>query len=71
MSRLEQAPVSHARHSLTYAGLLTLPGARRAFGAAAVARLSFGMAGLSLLLLIHQATGSFAAARAAPSPPER
>ncbi len=62
MSRLEQAPVSHARHSLTYAGLLTLPGAGRAFGAAAVARLSFGMAGLSLLLLIHQATGSFAAA---------
>src|SRR5580692_5631796 len=62
MSRLEQAPVSHARHSLTYVGLLTLPGAGRAFGAAAVARLSFGMAGLSLLLLIHQATGSFAAA---------
>jgi hypothetical protein len=62
MSRLEQAPVSHARHSLTYAGLLTLPGAGRAFGAAAVARLSFGMAALSLLLLIHQATGSFAAA---------
>jgi len=62
MSRLEQAPVSHARPSLTYAGLLTLPGAARAFGAAAVARLSFGMAGLSLLLLIHQATGSFAAA---------
>ena len=65
MSRLEQAPVSHARHSLTYAGLLTLPGAGRAFGAAAVARLSFGMAGLSLPLLIHQATGSFAAAGAA------
>ena len=65
MSRLEQAPVSHARHPLTYAGLLRLPGARRAFGAAAVARLSFGMASLSLLLLIHQATGSFAAAGAA------
>jgi predicted MFS family arabinose efflux permease len=65
MSRLEQAPVSHAHHSLTYAGLLALPGAGRAFGAAAVARLSFGMAGLSLLLLIHQATGSFAAAGAA------
>ena len=65
MSRLEQAPVPHARPSLTYAGLLALPGARRAFGAAAVARLSFGMAGLSLLLLIHQATGSFAAAGAA------
>jgi predicted MFS family arabinose efflux permease len=65
MSRLEQAPVPPARPSLTYGGLLALPGARRAFGAAAVARLSFGMAGLSLLLLIHQATGSFAAAGAA------
>jgi predicted MFS family arabinose efflux permease len=65
MSRLEQAPVPHARHSLTYRGLLALPGALRAFGAAAVARLSFGMAGLSLLLLIHHATGSFATAGAA------
>ena len=65
MSRLEQAPVPHACHPLTYGGLLALPGARRAFGAAAVARLSFGMAGLSLLLLVHQATGSFAAAGAA------
>src|SRR3984957_13984543 len=65
MSRLHQAPVSHAPRSLTYRGLLARPGARRAFGAAAVARLSFGMAGLSLLLLIHQATGSFAAAGAA------
>ena len=65
MSRLEQAPVPHARHCLTYRGLLALPGALRAFGAAAVARLSFGMAGLSLLLLIHHATGSFAAAGAA------
>jgi predicted MFS family arabinose efflux permease len=65
MSRLEQAPVPHARQSLTYRGLLALPGALRAFGAAAVARLSFGMAGLSLLLLIHHATGSFAAAGAA------
>jgi hypothetical protein len=65
MSRPDQALVSAARPSLTYAGLLARPGARRAFGAAAVARLSFGMAGLSLLLLIHQATGSFAAAGAA------
>jgi hypothetical protein len=65
MSRLEQAPVSAARNALTYGGLLALPGARRAFGAAAVARLSFGMVGLSLLLLVHQATGSFAAAGAA------
>ena len=61
----DQAPVPHARPSLTYRGLLALPGARRACGAAAVARLSFGMAGLSLLLLIHHATGSFAAAGAA------
>lgn len=67
MSRLEQAPVSHARHShlLTYRGLLARPGALRVFGAAAVARLSFGMVSLSLLLLIHQTTGSFAAAGAA------
>jgi MFS family permease len=65
MSRPVQAPVPHARPSLTYRGLLALPGALRAFGSAAVARLSFGMAGLSLLLLIHHATGSFAAAGAA------
>jgi predicted MFS family arabinose efflux permease len=65
MSRRELAPVSPAQHPLTYAGLLARPGAARAFGAAAVARLSFGMAGLSLLLLVHQATGSFAAAGAA------
>ena len=65
MSRHELAPVSPAHPSLTYAGLLARPGAVRAFGAAAVARLSFGMAGLSLLLLVHQATGSFAAAGAA------
>jgi predicted MFS family arabinose efflux permease len=61
MSR-QQASVPHA---LTYAGLLALPAARRAYAAAAVARLSFGMAGLSLLLAVHQATGSFAAAGAA------
>jgi hypothetical protein len=66
MSRPPQALISPARRpALTYAGLLARPGARRAFGAAAVARLSFGMAGLSLLLLIHQATGSYAAAGAA------
>jgi predicted MFS family arabinose efflux permease len=65
MSRLEEAPVPHAHRSLTYGGLLARPGAGRAFAAAAVARLSFGMTGLSLLLLIHQATGSFAAAGAA------
>ena len=65
MSRLEQAPVSPAHPPLSYGGLLARPGARPAFAAAAVARLSFGMTGLSLLLLIHQATGSFAAAGAA------
>jgi predicted MFS family arabinose efflux permease len=65
MSRPEQAPVPPARPSLTYGSLLALPGALRAFGSAAVARLSFGMAGLSLLLLIQHATGSFAAAGAA------
>ena len=65
MSRLEQAPVPHARPSLSYRALLALPGARGAFAAAAVARVSFGMASLSLLLLIHSSTGSFAAAGAA------
>jgi hypothetical protein len=65
MSRLEQAPVPHAQHPLSYRGLLALPGARGAFAAAAVARVSFGMAGLSLLLLIHSSTGSFAVAGAA------
>ena len=54
MSRLEEASVLPARPSLTYRGLLARPGARRAFGAAAVARLSIGMASLSLLLLIHR-----------------
>jgi hypothetical protein len=65
MSRLEQAPVSPAHPPLSYGGLLARPGAGRAFAAAAVARLSFGMTSLSLLLLIHAATGSFAAAGAA------
>ncbi|MGD0704718.1 MAG: MFS transporter [Trebonia sp.] len=66
MSRPQQAAVSPAHdHSLSYRGLLALPGARAAFAAAAVARVSFGMASLSLLLLIHQSTGSFAAAGAA------
>jgi hypothetical protein len=37
MSRLEQAPVSHASHPLTHGGLLALPGARRAFVAAGLA----------------------------------
>jgi predicted MFS family arabinose efflux permease len=60
MSRPEQALLSRTQNPLSYRGLLALPGARQAFGAAAVARLSFGMAGLSLLLLVHQATGSFA-----------
>jgi len=64
MSRPDQASLAPAR-SLTYRALLARPGARPAFAAAAVARLSFGMAGLSLLLLVHQATGSFAAAGAA------
>src|ERR1700722_1732243 len=65
MSRPEQALLSRTPNPLTYRGLLALPGARQAFGAAAVARLSFGMAGLSLLLLVHQGTGSFAVAGAA------
>jgi MFS family permease len=65
MSRLEQASVLPAQPALSYRSLLARPGARRAFGAAAVARLSIGMASLSLLLLVHSSTGSFAAAGAA------
>jgi len=73
MSRPDQAPVSHARHSLTYGGLLALPGARAAFAAAAVARVSFGMASLSLLLLIIPRPGRSRrpGRRPAPSPRAR
>jgi MFS family permease len=49
----------------SYRAVLSLPGARRAFVAATVGRLSYGTVGLSLLLAVHAVTHSFAAAGAA------
>lgn len=46
----------------TYAALLRLPGARRAVLPALVARSTYAMAGLSLLLFVHARTGSFGSA---------
>lgn len=45
-----------------YAVLLRLPGARRAVLPALLARSTYATAGLALVLLIHQRTGSFATA---------
>ncbi|MFI1384816.1 MFS transporter [Embleya sp. NPDC020886] len=42
--------------------MLRIPGARRAFGAALVGRLSYGMIALSLLLAVKAGTGSYAVA---------
>ncbi|MET7299693.1 MFS transporter [Embleya sp. NPDC005575] len=46
----------------SYAAVLRIPGARRAFGAALVGRLSYGMVALSLLLAVKAGTGSYAVA---------
>lgn len=46
----------------TYAALLRLPGAPRAVLPALLARSTYAMAGLALLLFIHARTGSFASA---------
>lgn len=51
--------------AVTYAGLLRTPGAARAFTSASLSRLSYGTVGLSLLLTVQGATGSYAAAGAA------
>ncbi|MGC0415097.1 MFS transporter [Embleya sp. AB8] len=48
--------------ALSYAAVLRIPGARRAFGAALVGRLSYGMVSLSLLLAVKAGTGSYAVA---------
>lgn len=45
-----------------YRALLSIPGAPHFFVSAAVARLGAAMTGISLLLAVHGATGSFAAA---------
>ncbi|WP_406297838.1 MFS transporter [Embleya sp. NBC_00888] len=46
----------------SYAAVLRIPGARRAFGAALVGRLSYGTVALSLLLAVKAGTGSYAVA---------
>ncbi|MEV5984878.1 MFS transporter [Streptomyces sp. NPDC052051] len=46
----------------SYAAVLRVPYARRTFGAALVARLSYGTVSLSALLALTRATGSYAAA---------
>jgi predicted MFS family arabinose efflux permease len=54
--------MSRPQQSLTYRAVLSLPGALRSFTAASLGRLAYGTIGLSLLLVVHQATHSFAAA---------
>jgi predicted MFS family arabinose efflux permease len=56
--------MSHPNEVATRRALLRLPGMGAAFAASAVARLSFGTVSLSLLLVVEQGTGSFAAAGA-------
>lgn len=48
--------------SPSYAAVLRTPHATRTFGAALLGRLSYGMAPLSLLLAVKEATGSYATA---------
>ncbi|MFI5688854.1 hypothetical protein [Streptomyces sp. NPDC051636] len=44
----------------SYAAVLRVPHARRTFAAALTARLSYGTVGLSLMLSVTRATGSYA-----------
>ncbi len=55
------------QQALTYRAVLGLPGAARPFTAASLGRLAYGTVGLSLLLVVHQATRSFAEAGVASS----
>jgi len=48
--------------AVSYAAVLRRPGVLRAFTAAVVGRLSYGMISLALLLTVQDATGSYAAA---------
>lgn len=57
--------MSRRAGTASYAALLRLPGALPAFAAAAVLRLSYAAVVLSLLLVVQDATGSFAVAGAA------
>lgn len=50
------------RGGASYRAVLALPHARRLFGAAMLARLSYGLLGLPLFLTLYQATGSYTAA---------
>jgi len=54
--------MSQPKETLSYLALFRLPGVLRPFSAATLGRLSYGAVGLSLLLIVHQATGSFAVA---------
>lgn len=51
-----------ARGGASYRAVLALPHARGLFGAAMLARLSYGVFGLPFLLTLRQATGSYTAA---------
>ena len=53
------------RGSASYRAVLALPHARGLFAAAMLARLSYGLLGLPLLLTLRQATGSYTVAGAA------
>lgn len=57
--------MSRPAGTASYAALLRLPGALPAFAAAALLRLSYAAVVLSLLLVVQEATGSFAIAGAA------
>ena len=57
--------MSRPVEAVSYRALLRLPGAMPAFAAAALVRLSYAMVGLSFLLVVQDATGSFGAAGAA------
>ncbi|MEV7500105.1 MFS transporter [Streptomyces sp. NPDC093018] len=51
---------THAPVRPSYAAVLRLPGARRAFTAALTARLSYGTVSLAVMLSVTRATGSYA-----------
>ncbi len=54
--------MSSPTRPLSYLAVLRLPSAGRAFGAALLGRLSYGMVFLSLTLALTAATGSYAVA---------
>ncbi|MYR20174.1 MFS transporter [Streptomyces sp. SID6137] len=58
---------THAPVRPSYAAVLRLPGARRAFTAALTARLSYGTVSLAVMLSVTRATGSYAVSGAVMS----